>query len=458
MKNTIKSILSIFALATLAFCGARALADTLYVTGGDSLYQFNTAAGAGSQTTITNFIGAATSAVTVDRYGNVFVATSGNLSTDFGDIYEITTNGVLHTIATGLNWPNSLAVDSQGNLFEGEETNLNEFINTGGTLASKPIPIGNGFAIDSLPGGLAFDSGGNLFVAEWEGIYEFTNRAGALSTNATPFYPGGGVCLAFDSRGNLFVGTGGEAGYPGFEFVNNAGTLSSTPNYFPGINAEQMAFDSHDNLFVQDNTGNFIFEFTNNGAGLASQPATFVTGLNASGLAFLPVVSMPKLYVAGDDSIYTFAPATSSGSPSTIASGLEFEPGTMAVDSHGNLFEWDGNSIIYETPRNGVTTAFVGGIEYVKGMAFDPNGNLFVADVMAGINCIYEFTNNAGVLSTNATLFAGGLDNLDAMAFDSRGNRWHGCGFGICQDRGNSFCHAIPDIIWRARLPKQSGF
>jgi sugar lactone lactonase YvrE len=422
VNNAMKSILSIFALAALAFFPARAPADTLYVTGGDSLFQFNTSAGAGSRTTITNFISSGTTAVTVDCHGNVFLATWGNFDTDFGDIYEITTNGVLLTIATGLNGPDSLAVDSRGNLFEGEETNLNEFINTNGTLASTPVPIGNGFAIDSLPSGLAFDGGGNLFVAEWEGIYEFTNSAGDLSTNATLFYPGGGLCLAFDSSGNLFVGTGGEAGYPGLEFVNNAGMLSSTPSYFPGINAEQMAFDSHDNLFVQDNTGNFIFEFTNSGAGLASLPATFVTGLDASGLAFLPVASAPKLYMAGDDSIYTFALTAGGGSQSTIASGLGYKPGPMAVDSHGNLFEWDGNSTIYETPRNGASIAFVSGIEHVKGMAFDPNGNLFVADITAGINGIDEFTNSAGALTTNSILFAGGLDSLDAMAFDRRGN------------------------------------
>src|SRR5208283_4201335 len=294
MKNPIKYIFSLLTLAVLAFGPPGARADTLYATWGNGLYRFNSAVGAGSQSTITNIFGSVTTAVAVDSQGNVFLATGGNFSTDFGDIYEITTNGSMHTVATGLNYPASLAVDSQGDVFEvdanGDNTSINEFINTGGILSSTPVTFGtdDGDHVN----GLAFDSQGDLFAVDEEGIYEFTNNAGTLSTNPT----------YFASYGN-FLGS--------------------------------LAFDSNDNLFVSDiatGDGN-IYEFTNNAGTLSSTPAIFASGLYAGGLAFLPVAPPPKLYVAGEESsypytgsIYSFAPPAGSGSQHTIASGLSFEP------------------------------------------------------------------------------------------------------------------------------------
>src|SRR5208283_4972878 len=337
MKNPIKYIFSLLTLAVLAFGPPGARADTLYATWGNGLYRFNSAVGAGSQSTITNIFGSVTTAVAVDSQGNVFLATGGNFSTDFGDIYEITTNGSMHTVATGLNYPASLAVDSQGDVFEvdanGDNTSINEFINTGGILSSTPVTFGtdDGDHVN----GLAFDSQGDLFAVDEEGIYEFTNNAGTLSTNPTYFASYGNFLgsLAFDSSGDLFLSDGGSFI---FEFINTAGTLSPTPVYLSiDLYAYSLAFDSHDNLFVSDiatGDGN-IYEFTNNAGTLSSTPAIFASGLYAGGLAFLPVAPPPKLYVAGEESsypytgsIYSFAPPAGSGSQHTIASGLSFEP------------------------------------------------------------------------------------------------------------------------------------
>lgn len=412
MKKQIKHLL--IALALLAFGPSGARADTLYATWGNGLYRFNSAVGAGSQSTITNIFGSVTTAVTVDSHGNVFLATGGNFSTDFGDIYEITTNGLMHTVATGLNYPASLAVDSQGDVFEvdanGDNTSINEFINTGGILSSTPVTFGSDDG--DLVNSLAFDSQGDLFAVDEEGIYEFTNNAGTLSTNATYFSPDGSflASLAFDSNGDLFLSDGGS--YI-FEFINIAGILSSTPSYIPtSIDAYSLAFDSHDNLFVSDiatGDGN-IYEFTNNAGTLSSTPTIFASGLYASGLAFLPVAPPPKLYVAGEESsypytgsIYSFAPPAGGGSQQTIASGLSFEPAGMAVDSQGNLFASDGVSAIYEIPKNGVPVAFASGLNEPTGLAFDTNGDLFELD--NGSFSVNEFTNNAGTLSSIPTLF-----------------------------------------------------
>ncbi len=118
--------------------------QTLYViTDAGRLYQFNIAAGAASGTAVAGASGLDAQAMAVDRSGNLFIATLGDEITDFGDLYELATNGVLQTVTTGLNYPDCLAVDSHGNLFEGEAdlAYLNEFVNTAGTLSSTPVPL-----------------------------------------------------------------------------------------------------------------------------------------------------------------------------------------------------------------------------------------------------------------------------------------------------------------------------
>jgi hypothetical protein len=411
------------ALALLAFIPAGGRADTLYATRGNSLFQFNSALGAGSQSTITNFPGSATTTVAVDSHGNIFVATGGNDSTDWGDIYEITTNG-MHTVATGLYQPQSLAVDSRGNLFEldgytDSGQNINECINTGGTLSSTPVTfaseedvIGPGYPLNAL----AFDSAGDLFVASGYGTYKFTNNAGTLSSVATLFSSDDSFSLAFDSSGNLFLGSYGIV-----EYVNAAGTLSSTPvTVYDGGYAYGMAFDSHDNLFVSDIAGSGnLYELTNNAGTLSSTPGILIGGFYASSLAFLPVAPPSKLYVAGDESIYSFAPPAGSASERTVASSLPFEPAGMAVDGQGNLFASDGNSSIYEIPKNGVPVVFASGLNDPTGLAFDTNGDLFESDM--GSFSLNEFINTAGTLSSTPTPLPI-FDYGDILVFDHSGD------------------------------------
>jgi hypothetical protein len=98
-----------------------------------------------------------------------------------------------------------------------------------------------------------------------------------------------------------------------------------------------------------------------------------------------------------------FNPAAGSGSQSDIDYVFGYEPMAMAVDSHGNLFEfgwdWENDSgTIYEFPWNGVPGIFVSGLNYPYGLAIDANGDLFASDQSG---CIFEFANNGGVLSAN---------------------------------------------------------
>ena len=76
----------------------------------------------------------------------------------------------------------------------------------------------------------------------------------------------------------------------------------------------------------------------------------------------------------------------------------------------GNLIS---NGIIFADSNSGLDSP--------SGLAFDNNGNLYVANFQN--NTILEFTNSGGTLSTNATVFANtGLDAPYGLAFDTAGN------------------------------------
>src|SRR5947209_4429658 len=114
----------------------------------------------------------------------------------------------------------------------------------------------------------------------------------------------------------------------------------------------------------------------------------------------------------GDNTIFKFTPG---GVKSTFATNVG-DPQGLAFDSNGNLFVADAgknNSIFKYTP-DGVESTFATGLGKPEGLAFDSDGNLFVGD-NADSN-IYMFT-PGGLRST----FASGLFNPSFLAFSPSG-------------------------------------
>jgi sugar lactone lactonase YvrE len=122
----------------------------------------------------------------------------------------------------------------------------------------------------------------------------------------------------------------------------------------------------------------------------------------------------------------TILEINSNGSHSTFAtasSGLNYPVG-LAFDNNGNLFVansggGNGNSTIEEFSPNGVGTTFASaGLSYPVALAFGGAGNLFVAN--DGNNTIEEYSSNAtGTIFATAT---SGLEYPAGVAFDSSGN------------------------------------
>ena len=99
--------------------------------------------------------------VTVDKFGNVFVADFGiQLSNANGTlVYKITPDGTIDTFATGLSGASGNVLDGQGNLYQS---------NISGGFISKISANGTVSTFSSTgisaPVGLEFDTNGNLFV------------------------------------------------------------------------------------------------------------------------------------------------------------------------------------------------------------------------------------------------------------------------------------------------------
>ncbi len=140
------------------------------------------------------------------------------------------------------------------------------------------------------------------------------------------------------------------------------------------------------------------------------------------------------LYVADSqsDSIFKYAP---DGSRITFASGLN-QPVALAFDRDGNLFVADSGScscleppcdcppsIIYKfTPSGSQSTFATLGPFFPLPMAFDGAGNLFVSDSLQ----ILKFAPDG-----TQSIFAPDVANVWSLAFDRKGNVYAGlCGTG----------------------------
>src|ERR1700722_6785529 len=122
----------------------------------------------------------------------------------------------------------------------------------------------------------------------------------------------------------------------------------------------------------------------------------------AGGIFFMVICGQAQnLFVSGFNSnnIYEFTPG---GVQSTFSTNLS-SPDALAFDSEGNLYVADvGKDInnysaqgsIVEIATNGSKNILVAGLNYPDGLAFNRAGSLFETDFDDGV--IYEFTNHNG--------------------------------------------------------------
>lgn len=218
---------------------------------------------------------------------------------DTGFIYQYTAGGIQSTFASGLNGPEALAIDAQGDVFVADrlDGNLYKFA-PGGTESL----FASGLNVPAL--GLAISSAGNIFVSNSGSneILEYT-PSGAKSTFATlsasPFG------LAFNGAGDLFVAES-AAGQILELTPGGSSTVFASGLNFP----TSLAFNASGDLFVAVNAGQEIVDYSPMGA-------------------------------------------------ETLFSSTAFgDPDTIAFDAAGNLFMGSQDGIVYEFAPNGTDQIF----------------------------------------------------------------------------------------------------
>jgi sugar lactone lactonase YvrE len=296
-------------------------------------------------------------------------------------VYRVTADGILTVIAgketpgfrgdggpataAQLSEPHGLALDRDRNLFIADENNGRiRKVTPAGTISTV---AGAGITGNRGDGGpataaristlaIAVDGAGNLYFPDESGFVRKVSPSGIITTVSGPVY--GNSVIALDGTGNIyFPGTNGSIRK--FTPSGVLATIAGTSFVVSGI-----AVDANGNLFIADRIRDRVWKMTPNGV------LSVVAGVGTRGFS-------------GD------------GGPAVFAeiSG----PESVAVDLSGNLFIADSNNnrIRKVSPDGTIRTvagtggdtrsgdggpATLAGLEFPTGLAFDKNGNLFVAD------------------------------------------------------------------------------
>lgn len=369
--------------------------------------------------------------VKLDASGNLLIVDSSNqrivkvaastgvASTVAGGAYGIGGDGGPATSAQ-FNYPNSLAVDSAGNLYINDQGNERVRLVKASTGIITTI-AGNGPAGDDgsataaqfyQPVALAVDSQGNVFVGDASRIRKISASSGIVTDYAGYTVPGAlgdngpatsagltfPTAIAFDPSGNLYVAqynsvrkvnastgiittvAGGTSGY-------NGDGLPASQTRFSDI--QGLAFDRAGNLYIADANNQSI------------RKVDAISGIVTT-VAGVPPSSFTGGGFGGD------------GGPANVAQ-LNY-PRSVAVDSNGNIFiadslnyrirRVDGTTGIITTLTGTGTAGFSGDggpasmaqIGYPLAIAVDSTGQVFFSDAT---NRIRKIT-TGGIISTVA--------------------------------------------------------
>jgi|GEM_PF-663722 len=376
--------------------------------------------------------------VAVDAAGNVYIADQCN------NLVREVSGGLMITIAGAglitLSDPAGVAVDNAGNVYIADQGNNLVRKLTGGVLSTF---LGDGDIALSGPAGIAVDSAGNVYIADagnnvirevsghtittiaGNGNFDYTGDGGP-ATSASMAGPTG---VAVDGSGKVYIADEGNnvirvvsggiintaAGNTTPGFSGDGGSTFNASLFFP-LGA---AVDGSGNLFISDSGNQRIRKVTPDGT------ITTVAGNGGNG------------YDAGA----TNAVNTSLNNPFGIA-----------VDSAGNLYIADeSNNVVRKVTPAGLISTIAGGgascpdavdtlgdgclatsakLSRPEAVAFDPSGNLYIADrgnrrirkVTAGI--ISTVAGNGSLSSTGdgGPATAAGIGNPYGVAIDKDGN------------------------------------
>ncbi len=235
--------------------------------------------------------------------------------------------------------------------------------------------------------------------------YEF-NVAVPIAENLHPV-----ANPALDAEGNIYVTFSGPRGQkvPVAIYKIDAGDYTVKPFLAEMMNATAIAFDRAGQMYVSSRYDGTVYRVAPNGS-----MSAYAQGMGvASGIAFdrdenlyVGDRSGTIFKIARDRQTFVFATLEPSISAYHLAFGPEGDlfvtgPTTSSFDS------------VYKIDSHGDTSVFYRGLGRPQGMAFDVDGNLYLAASLAGKRGIVRLTPDA-----QASLVISG-QNLVGLAFGS---------------------------------------
>jgi len=221
-----------------------------------------------------------------------------------------------------------------------------------------------------------------------------------------------GICSVATAQ-NLFVGSYGGQNITEIPSGGSPGVFATGLGYPTGL-----AFDGSGDLFADDQFGGEIYEYKNTGGTLSSTPTTFASSLTQPNIMAFNNAGSLFVNINGT-SIEEFTPGSGS---SIYLSGLNGASG-LAFDKNGDLFlalvngGGSTSGTIQEYFAGGGSTTYASGLNYPVGLAFNAAGDLFVT---GGNNADTITMITPGKIQSPYT--ASGLDQPTSIAFDNAGD------------------------------------
>jgi uncharacterized protein (TIGR03437 family) len=352
--------------------------------------------------------------VAVDSSGNLYIADQG--SSDGGFIRMVTPAGIITTVAgsgtygtaglgapatrASLEGPQSVAVDSVGNIYFGEQSGRVLKVSTNKTISLVTNV--------SSPLGIAADSSGNLYLAVQQNNALFKVTAGGVKTQIAGTTAGGfsgdngpaiyaqlsdPMGVAVDASGDLYLA---DTGNNRIRKIAPAGTISTIAGDGTESGDNRLAVAAQllsPYAVALDSLGNVYI--TDSGECRVRKVAPSGTIMEVAGNG----ICAGGTFTEGGQAV----------------SAQLFNTNGMAVDSAGNLYISDAYTVRRVSPLGIITTyagtdlmrgysgdggkatgASLGG---PQGLATDSAGNLYIADTF---NYVVRKVTPAGIISTVA--------------------------------------------------------
>jgi trimeric autotransporter adhesin len=375
----------------------------------------------------------------VDQVGNLYMADTFNdrvrKVSPSGIITTVAGNGTRGDVGDGgsatsaeLFEPNSVAVDTSGNLFIAENSNRVRKVSPSGVISTL---AGNGTSGYSGDGGLAtsaqlrgtvgvaVDASGNVYIADSGNLcIRVVSTKGVITTFVV--LTGTPIAVTVNSSGNLYISANGILAVSPSRTVTTVAGNEPTPY--------GLATDASGNLYLAEfdenrirkvsasgiittvaGNGNYGYSGDMGAAPLAQLNNPWGVAADSFGNIYIADSANSRVRKVSPGGIITTVAGTGSygysGDGGPASNAILSYPEGVAVDAADNLYIADTyNGRVRKVSTDGIITTVVSGgtgnmRPFVGAVAVDQSGNMFIAD---GDSQVWKVSP-----SGTATVFAG---------------------------------------------------